>query len=208
MDKIYRVLIVDDHAAISEMLTKCLQDYAEFTVIGAIESAADALLYCAHLKPDLLVMDICTANNASGLHACKEIKEKYPQIKVIIITGFNEISYVPRAREAGADAFVYKRRSLSFFISVVRDVMNGGSYFPKERTIPLPNGTAPLSEREIEILRLVCSHMNNKQIAEELYISEHTVKYHKANMLAKTGFKKILDLVYYLLSNGWINPLY
>lgn len=62
--------------------------------------------------------------------------------------------------------------------------------------------------REMEILRLMCKHMTNKEIAAELYISEDTVKYHKKNMLAKTGFARSVDLAFYMISNGWINPLY
>ena len=74
--------------------------------------------------------------------------------------------------------------------------------------IPVPQGEAPLTQREMEILRLLCRHMTNKQIGEELFISENTVKYHKANMLAKTGFATSVDLAFYMISNGWINPLY
>ena len=74
--------------------------------------------------------------------------------------------------------------------------------------IRVPQGEAPLTEREMEILRLMCKHMTNKEIAAELYISEDTVKYHKKNMLAKTGFARSVDLAFYMISNGWINPLY
>jgi len=69
-------------------------------------------------------------------------------------------------------------------------------------------GEAPLTEREMEVLRLLCKHMTNQEIASELFISEHTVKYHKSNMLAKTGFNKTVDLAFYLISNGLINPHY
>lgn len=202
------VLIVDDHESMTEMLAKSLAEIPGYKVVGQIASAAHAMLYCEHLQPELVIMDICTADNASGLDATAEIKQAYPDIKVVVMTGFNEISYVPRAKEAGADAFVYKRRSLSFFMNVIKDVMQGISYFPEPKTVPMPHGTAPLTEREMEILRLVCRHMTNKEIAEELFISEHTVKYHKANMLSKTGFPKIMDLVFFMVSNGWINPLY
>ena len=63
-------------------------------------------------------------------------------------------------------------------------------------------------DREMEVLRLMCKHMTNKEIAQELFISENTVKYHKMNMLGKTGFSKSVDLAFYMISNGWINPLY
>ena len=70
------------------------------------------------------------------------------------------------------------------------------------------DGEAPLTDREMEVLRLMCKHMTNKEIARELFISENTVKYHKMNMLGKTGFPKAVDLAFYMISNGWINPLY
>ena len=102
----------------------------------------------------------------------------------------------------------YKSRSLHDFLEVARTVMAGGSSFPEPRTIPMPQGEAPLTDREMEVLRLMCRHMTNKEIAQELFISENTVKNHKMNMLGKTGFSKAVDLAFYMISNGWINPLY
>lgn len=203
-----RVLIVDDHESMRETLTETLTRLDGFEVVGEIASAGYALLYCEKLKPDLVLMDICTEGNASGLTATKEIRERLPNIKVIVMTAFDEISYVPRAKEAGAHAFVYKSRSLAFFAEVAESVMNGDSYFPEPKTIALPSGEAPLTERELEILRLLCKHMTNKEIGAELYISENTVKYHKSNMLAKTGFDNAVDLAFYIITNGWINPIY
>ena len=124
------------------------------------------------------------------------------------MTAFDEISYIPRAKAAGADGFVYKTKSLSFFVDVADKIMEGKSYFPERKTISFPKGETPLSERELEVLRLMCKHMTAKEIAEELYIAESTVKYHKRNMLEKTGFENSLDLAFYMITNGWINPLY
>ena len=120
----------------------------------------------------------------------------------------DEITYIPRAKAAGANGFIYKSRSLSDFLEVARAVMAGGSSFPEPKTIPMPQGEAPLTDREMEVLRLMCKHMTTKEIARELFISENTVKYHKMNMLGKTGFSKAVDLAFYMISNGWINPLY
>ena len=130
------------------------------------------------------------------------------EIKIIVMTAFDEITYIPRARAAGANGFIYKSRSLHDFLEVARTVMAGGSSFPEPRTIPMPQGEAPLTDREMEVLRLMCRHMTNKEIAQELFISENPVKYHKMNMLGKTGFSKAVDLAFYMISNGWINPLY
>ncbi len=203
-----RILIVDDHESMREALSILFKDSKEFEVVGSIASAAYSLGYCRKLCPNLVFMDVCTEGGASGLEATKQIKSEMPDIKIIIMTAFDEITYIPRAREAGADSFIYKSKSLSFFEDVARDVMSGKAYFPEPKTVPMPVGEAPLSDREMEVLRLMCRHMSNEEIGAELFISENTVKYHKANMLAKTGFTKSMDLVFYMLSNGYINPMY
>jgi len=153
-------------------------------------------------------MDVCTEGGASGLDATKIILEKYPQMKIIVMSGFDEITYAPRAKEAGAHAFIYKSKSLDYFVEVAKGVMEGKQFFPEPKTIHTTIGEAPLTDREMEVLRLMCKHMTNKEIAEELFISESTVKYHKSNMLAKTGFEKAIDLAFYMILNGLINPLY
>lgn len=203
-----KVLIVDDHESMIDSLSFALTRSNEFEVVGSLKSAEHAELYCQKLKPHLVLMDVCTERGASGLEATSVIRDKFPEIKVVVMTGFDEITYIPRAKEVGAHAFVFKSKSLDYFVEVAKGVLQGKIFFPESKTVPISMGEEPLTEREIEILRLLCKHMTNKEIAEELFISEHTVKYHKSNMLAKTGFKKTIDLAFYMISNGLINPLY
>ena len=205
MDK---VLIVDDHESMSDSLFQALKKTDDFLVVGSLKNALHTELYCSKLSPDLILMDVCTEDGASGLDATKVIRKKYPNIKIIVMSGFDEITYAPRAKEAGAHAFVYKSKSLDYFVEVAKGVMEGKNYFPEPRTINTSLGEAPLSEREMEILRLLCKHMTNKEIADELFITEHTVKYHKSNMLAKTGFDKTVDLAFFMIANGLINPMF
>lgn len=203
-----KVLIVDDHESMSDSLIQALKCTDNFIVVGSLKSALHAELYCKKLKPDLIIMDVCTEGGASGLDATEIIREKYPNIKIIVMSGFDEITYAPRAQKVGAHAFVFKSKSLDFFVEVAKGVIEGKSYFPESKTIPIDLGEAPLTDREMQILRLICKHMTNKEIADELFITEHTVKYHKSNMLAKTGFNRTVDLAFYIISNGLINPLY
>ena len=202
------VLIVEDHVSMRESLTTALTAAGDFSVVGEVPNADYALDFCKHLHPELVLMDVCTEGGASGLKAVEAIRKTDPEVKIIVMTAFDEITYIPRARAAGANGFVYKSRSLHDFLEVARTVMAGGSSFPEPRNIPMPQGEAPLTDREMEVLRLMCRHMTNKEIAQELFISENTVKYHKMNMLGKTGFSKAVDLAFYMISNGWINPLY
>jgi DNA-binding NarL/FixJ family response regulator len=203
-----KVLIVDDHESMRDSLRDSISRLEGYCVVGGIASAALAEAYCRKLQPELVIMDVCTEGGASGLSAARQIREALPRIRLIIMSGFDEVTYAPRAKELGAEAFVYKHRSMDYFMQVVQGVMEGKTFYPEPRTIPLPNGEAPLTEREMEVLRLMCRHLTSAEIAQELYISERTVKYHKANMLTKTGFSKAVDLAFYMISNGWINPLY
>ena len=203
-----KVLIVEDHASMRESLTTALTAAGDFTVVGEVPNADYALDFCKHLRPDLVLMDVCTENGASGLKAVEAIRNSCEEVKIIVMTAFDEITYIPRAKAAGANGFVYKSRSLTYFLEAAREVMAGGWVFPEPKTIPMPQGEAPLTDREMEVLRLMCKHMTNKEIAQELIKKKNTVKYHKMNMLGKTGFSKSVDLAFYMISNGWINPLY
>lgn len=204
--RMIKVLIVEDHKYLLESLETVFNNTDEFQVVGGITDAGLAETFCERLNPGLIIMDICTQGGASGLAAAEIIREKFPHIKIILMTAFDEISYMPRAKEAGVHGFIFKSRSLDYFIQTAKDVARGELVFPKPKTIPMPMGEAPLTEREMAVLRLVCKHMSNKEIADELFISENTVKYHKANMLGKTGFTKTVDLAFYMISRGWINP--
>jgi len=203
-----KVLIVDDHESMCDSISYTIEKTGDFSVIGKLPSAEHTELYCQRLNPDLIFMDVCTENGASGLEATQIIRQKFPDIKIVVMSGFDEITYAPRAKEVGAHAFVFKTKSLVYFTEVAYGVMEGKTYYPESKTIPMPMGETPLTEREMDVLRLLCKHMTSKEIAEELFISENTVKYHKSNMLAKTGFAKTIDLAFYMISKGWINPRY
>lgn len=202
------ILIIEDHETMREAITAAFTATGRYQIIGDSPTASTAELFCERLHPDLVLMDVCTEGGASGLTAACRLKQKFPDIKIMIMTAFDDLSYIPRARQAGADGFVYKSKSFQLFIETADRIMQGEKRFPEAKTIPVAQGEAPLSDREMEVLRLMCKHMTNKEIADELYISESTVRFHKASMLAKTGFKKSIDLAFYMVSNGWINPMF
>ena len=204
----YKAIIVDDHESMCDSLKYALEGTGEFSVAGTIPAAAHAEVFCERMRPDLVLMDVCTEGNVSGLDAAETLRKRFPEMKIVVMSGFDEITYIPRTKEIGAHAFVYKSKSLAYFTEVIRGVMRGEVIYPEERAIPLPMGEVPLTVREMEVLRLMCKHMTSAEIAEELFISTSTVKYHKANILGKTGFSKSLDLVFYMLTKGWINPLH
>ena len=203
-----KTVVVEDHSVLRESICKEFSEDMGFLVVGSTESAELVDDLCLRLQPDLVLMDVCTEGGASGLDALVRLRAQYPHMKIILMSGFDELSYSPRAREYGANAFIFKSKSAGFFIETAHKIMAGGFYFPEDKQIPLPNGEAPFTIREMEILRDLCKYKTRSMISEELNISEKTVSKHIENMLAKSGFSSITDLIIYVVSNGWINPQY
>ena len=208
MSELIKVLIVDDHESLRNLFEMEFIPENGFEVAASIGSANDATAFCAMKRPELVIMDVCTENGESGLDATEKILKSFASIKVIVTSGFDEVTYSPRAKEIGAHAFVYKTKGIAYYREVARRVLDGEYVFPEPKKIPLPQGEAPFTEREMEVLRLLCAHMPTKEIADTLMISQKTVHRHMENMEQKAGFKSSMYLVVYVLANGWINPWY
>ena len=208
MSELKKVLIVDDHESMRNLLEREFSPARGFTVVASIGNAADAVAFCALSTPDMVIMDVCTENGTSGLDAAEKILKRFPGIKVIVNSGFDEITYMPRAKEIGAHGFVYKSKGIVHYLEVARRVLDGEYVFPQPKTIPLPQGETPFTDREMEVLLRMCKSLTVQQIAEELDISPKTVNRHIENMKQKSGLKSTIALVTYVLSNGWINPNY
>ena len=203
-----RVVLIDDHALVRNSFRSDFCKKNGFQTVGEGASASEVDNICRALRPELLIMDVCTEGNASGLDALERIRADYPEMKIIIMSGFDELSYAPRAKELGADAFVFKSQNSGFFLETARKVMAGGTSFPEPMSIPLPKGEAPFTEREMEILRLLCKRKNRTEIAGILSISKNTVSRHIEKMLEKSDFTSTFDMVVDIVSKGWINPNY
>ena len=202
-----RVLIVDDHTALCTLFKNAFGEHEDFTVIGELSDANLAYSFSKYKIPDLILMDVCADGKALGLYAARDIKKSFPKVKIIMMSGFDEISFVPRAKALGADAFIYKSSSLDYFLETASKVMKGEKIFPALKKIEMPiEGEVPFTNKEMMILRLLCQCKNRKDIAKELNISENTVKYHIMNMLSKTGFETAAELAIFTVSGGWINP--
>ena len=203
-----KILIVDDHKVMRDPLERAFCPENGFEVVGSIMSAAAAETFCVMNPPDLIIMDVCTEFGASGLDAAEKILTKFPEIKVIMTSGFDEVTYMPRAKEIGARAFIYKTQGVEYYRDVALRVLDGEVVFPERKTIPVSQGEAPFTPKEMKVLRLLCKYMTSQDIAAELSISDHTVRKHIENMRQKSGMKSAMDLVIYVLSNGWVNPNY
>lgn len=200
-----RLLIVDDQKILLDALTNALSKEAQIKIVGSLTVADVADVACERLRPDLVLMDICTEGKVSGIFAANRIKEKYPYIKVMLMTGFPELSFIRRAREAGVDSFIYKNSSMDEFIKCIYATMAGQGTFPEINTQHgFGDGECPLTTRELEILRLFCSNHSRREMAEALNITTSTINYHINNMLAKTGYKNLMSLAMEATDKGYI----
>lgn len=203
-----KLLFVDDQPITLSFLENCFNDKNKYEIVGSITQAEIADLWCEKKNPHAIFLDIQTKEEKfNGLIAAEAIKKKYPNIKILMMTGFDEITYLPRAKEIGVDAFIPKSCPDIYFIKALDTVMKGGKIFPEVTPkIPVIKGQQPLTEREIQVLQLVCENFSNKEIADLLFISESTVKRHVENLFKKTGRTGRSGLVAYAVAGGWINP--
>ena len=185
------VMIVEDDPMAQKLLEIFVSGNGSYRVAHTIESAAMAEFYCMTNQIDLILMDVCTAMNVSGLEAAEKIKSRFPYIKIIIITSQPECSFIDRARAAGVESFWYKTASAEEILTVMNRTMEGESIYPDTSpTLKLGDAASDqFSERELEVLRLVVAGETDAGIAEKLFLSIRTVKQHIQSLREKTGFR-------------------
>lgn len=190
------VMIVEDQTMTRQLFEMLVQGSEKYRVVQSISSADMAMFYCQQGNVDLVLMDVCTAMDASGLEAAERIKKQFPKIRIIIVTSMPEFSWLKRAKEIGVDSFWYKNVSREPLLELMDRTMNGESIYPDD-TPELSLGCATnheFSYRELEILRELTTGDSNVDIGERLGVSANTVKGHIQHMMDKTGFKSRTEL--------------
>ena len=189
------VLIADDHPLVREALHQALDGERDMEVVAEAGDGAEAVKLASELKPDVAVMDIVMPK-LNGIEATRKIKEIAPQIAILILTAYDDDEYVLGLLDAGAAGYLLKSARGCDLAGAIRAVKSGESVLhPKiiakllkrAMTAPVKERKASdlLSERELEVLRLVALGMSNKEIAEKLFLSQRTVKAHLTNIFNK-----------------------
>jgi DNA-binding NarL/FixJ family response regulator len=188
-----RVLITDDHPVVREGLEFMLGMNADIELVGTASDGEEALRYIPALRPDVVVMDMRLPGQ-DGAEVTSVIKERHPEVKVLILTAEADGDTLRRALAAGADGFLLKTARPPELASAIIDVNSGrsvvaasltGALFAAARATSSP--PSPLSDREQEVLQLLANGQTNKEIAATLFVSEATVKTHVENILRKLG---------------------
>src|SRR5215211_7758850 len=201
-----RLAIVDDHELARESLQNMLSDEIDIEIVGEAANGRQALLLCSRLRPDLILMDV-RMPEMDGLAATKEVKQRYPEISVMMLTMHENPDYLLEALKAGAAGYVLKDAPQDDIIEAVRRVRNGESPLDPELAARLlrrlasegemrrgtrgPHGpddaVEPLTPRELEVLGLMKLGRTNRQIAADLVISLGTAKNHVEHIISKLG---------------------
>lgn len=209
------VYLVDDHQFIIDGVTRMLETEEDIEVIGSSLNGQDCLDWMeqSERRPQLLITDL-EMPKMKGTELVKLMKERYPEVCLLVLTMHEKPQLVREIAEAEADGFLLKSSDQQQFIKAVKHIADGGSYFSNEvikhlyGAIKAQQKTeaelAVLSTREVEIVKLVMLEKSSQQIADELFISKRTVDTHRKNILQKTGCKTLIGLFKYAYRNGLV----
>lgn len=205
-----RVMVADDHDVVREGIAGFLNAFDDLELVGEARDGEDAISLCGRVQPDVILMDIVMPG-IDGIEATQRILEKYPQVKIIILSSFNDEDSVQHGLQAGAISYLLKNASIHEMSSAIRAAYAGKSVLAPEAAQALIQSrirpaepTYNLKERELEVLALMVTGMTNPQIAAELYLSRSTIKVHVSAILSKLGVETRTEAVAVAVEQGLV----
>lgn len=211
MDKVYKVVIVDDHPIVISGISGLLSDLETVVIVGKLESGVKLVDYIEENQVDLILMDIFLPV-INGVDLCKIIKQKFPQMIIIGMSSQSERSLVMQFIQNGGNGYVLKSASFEEFKNCINKAIEGEIVFSDEvKTIisqPTSDGLEhipSLSRREKDITLLLSKGKSTQEIADELFLSFLTVQTHRRNILQKYKTKNVAELIAFLLKNNLLN---
>lgn len=205
-----KVMIVDDHAIVREGLTMLLSEEADIEVVGEARDGVDALTKIGHLQPDVVLMDLVMPN-MDGIAATTQIRQKYPDCQVLVLTSFAEDQRVPDAIQAGAVGYLLKDVLKVDLLRAIHAAARGEPTLHPEAQRQLmqqvaaptpPNLLESLTDREMDVLRLISQGNSNKEIAATLHLAEGTVKGYVSTILSKLQVADRTQAALYAVKHG------
>jgi DNA-binding NarL/FixJ family response regulator len=203
----HRVFLVDDHPITREGLARLINHEADMEVCGQVGTAAKAVAEIELSKPDLVVVDVSLTNGASGLELIKDLAARHPHLRMLTLSTHDEVLYAERALRAGAKGYVMKQEATPKVMAAIRQVLGGGVYLSETMNNRVLHrmtqpGAAPtateieqLSDRELEVYRLIGRGRGTRQIADELHLSMSTVETYRTHIKDKLHLASAPELV-------------
>jgi DNA-binding NarL/FixJ family response regulator len=211
-----RIMLVDDHPLIREAIAHLVASAPDFEVVGEAANGQECMERVAELRPDIVVLDIAMPD-MNGEQVSRELRRRYPGIKIIALSGYNDRQFVRAMTKAGAKAYVVKSASGRELIHALRAVASGKNYLSPEVTeavMTLWEDSAPsaglsqpdgLGKREKEVLKHIAQGHRSAIIATQMGIAVATVEAHRRNILRKLQLHSAADLTRYALRHGLID---
>ena len=211
-----RIIIADDHQLFIEGIQALVKSMKNIEIVAEVANGQLLIETLEHTACDLILMDI-NMPILDGIEATKQIKKTHPNIKILMLTMFSSKDYIEKLLRAGADGYLLKNTDIVELKEAIDTLMEGNSYFSKEVTERIMEGLQKkkhedkskhlieLTEREIDVLKLIVQEFTTAEIAEKLYISTHTVETHRKNLISKLNVRNIAGLVKYAMQNGFVD---
>jgi DNA-binding NarL/FixJ family response regulator len=209
----HRVFLVDDHPIVRQGLAQLLNSEADLTVCGQGEDAYGSLRAIKTASPDLILLDV-SLKDSDGLELLKELKVQHPGLPVLILSMHDESLYTERALRAGARGYIMKHEAPATLLSAIRKVLAGEVYVSEKMAATLlhrmvggkkPGDALPmdrLTDRELEIFRMIGAGQTVKEIADKLFLSVKTVEAHREHLKQKLNLKSSAELLRYAIQNS------
>lgn len=208
-----KILIADDHQMFIDGVKSLLRKEKNIRFIGEVNDGDQALQFLENQEPDLLISDI-SMPNLSGVELVQLVKEKWPQVKILVISMHSEKEIIAEIMLAEAEGYILKNSAKEKLIEAIDEIASGGVHYAKEvMTVMLQKikksaksdlKTKNLSPRELEVIQLLAKENSTQEIAEKLFISPRTVETHRKNIMSKTKSKTIIGLMKFIFRNGLI----
>lgn len=201
---IIKLAITDDHKMVLKGIESMLIETREIEVVGTYENANETIENIEKDKPDVLLLDI-NLPDINGIDLCKQLVKKYPELKIIALTNFDDISFTKRMLKNGAHGYLLKNTDKLEILEALKTVISGDLYLQKDIQKKLlnqsyqktnDNGLIPkLTRREKDVLLAISEELTTQQISEKLFISPKTVETHRMNIMSKLGAKNSVGIV-------------
>lgn len=216
-ERTIKLMIVDDHAMFIDGIRSLLRKENELMVVAEANTAEEALEKLKGIDVDLVITDI-SMPGMSGTELAKEIKSNDPDLKVLVLTMYNDREIINEILLTEAEGYILKNTGKQELLKAIDKIMGGGTYYSNEvmeiildnikreqTKLPDEDKTKELTQRELEILKLICEEYSTADIAEELFISPRTVETHRKHILQKTQVKTIVGLIKFALANKLVS---
>lgn len=208
-----KVLLVDDHEMVRIGLAAVLSTEEDIEVVGEASNGADGIRLAQEYRPDVVLMDL-VMEGMDGIETTRKLLQLYPECKVIVLTSFLDDEKMYPVIEAGAFSYLLKTSRAAEIAQAIRAAVKGQSILESQVASKImnrfrqPKPSAPaheeLTDREMEVLRLIASGKSNQDVADELFIGIKTVKFHVTNILAKLGVEDRTQAAIYAFKNGLV----